>query len=96
MTSSSGPISVRFSENIRWVIDCTQIIVVNDADGCSMILKDWEAVVWSYLARGYTPEQAATPLSQMRSILPAQAAQDIHSALRCWYEAGWLQPVNTP
>lgn len=83
--------ALRPAEGLVWVKDATQIIVIHVASQTAHLLQGEEMVVWDWLMLGYSFDELAFMLAELRRTPLTDARQQLESLLQAWVEAGLLQ-----
>jgi hypothetical protein len=78
-------------EEIHWVIDTNQTVVINQHNGNYAVLSGLEGVIWSWLTLNYSYD---TLLNLTNGLDQPNAEQLLHTTLQKWVRAGLLIKRN--
>ncbi len=81
-------------ENVRWVNDAGQILVIDEGRGVLHTLRGDEAAVWDWLALAYPYPALVEMLAALLALSPGEAAARLEAILAVWQTAGLLEPAG--
>ena len=90
MTQHQAKAIYRVSDNIRWVQDANQVIVVDDHRRCFVILRAAEATIWGWLTLNYPYARLLAAVGALWTLSQAEADQRLRALLQRWSESGLL------
>ena len=85
-------ISYTSSEELHWVIDTNQTVIINQRNGDYTILSGLEGVIWSWLTLNYSYD---TLLNLTNGLDQPNAEQLLNTTLQKWVQAGLLIKRNS-
>lgn len=75
---------------LRWVSDGDRVVLVDEYQRASHILRGPEAAVWGWLMQAYSYPQVVKLLAALGDEADALAEQRLRHYLAAWQQAGWL------
>ena len=79
---------------VRWVRDTDQVVLVDEQRHCSQVLRGDEAMLWDWLALGYSYGTLLRQSAAVWETPEQEAACILAEYLASWHQHGWL--VATP
>ena len=79
---------------IRWVRDADQLVLVDEQRRCCQVLRGDEAMLWDWLALGYSYDALVRQSAAVWETPEQEAAYILAEHLAKWHKHGWL--VATP
>ncbi len=96
MSGEAGAIIFACPESIRWLEDADRVIVVDEREGETHILRGAEAAVWGWLALAYSYPKLVRLLAALLGLPTADAERRLAAILQGWRAAGLLQMLEPP
>ena len=76
--------------HLRWVGDGDRVVVVDEHQRASHILRGPEAAVWGWLMQAYSYPQVVKLMAALNDEADELAEQRLRHYLATWQAAGWL------
>ena len=96
MSGEAGAVVFACPESMRWVEDADRVIVVDEREGETHILRGVEAAVWGWLTLAYPYPKLVQLLAALLVLSSADAEQRLVAILQDWRAAGLLQMLEPP
>jgi hypothetical protein len=78
-------------EQIRWVKDSHQIILVDERQGKAFVLHGVEAAIWGWLSLRYAYPRLVKFVAVLLAVSATEAEQTLRATLQKWHAQGWLE-----
>jgi hypothetical protein len=78
-------------EQLYWVKDNNQIILVDERQGKAFILQGAEAAIWGWLSLRYAYPKLVKFVAVLLAVSATEAEQTVRATLQKWHAQGLLE-----
>lgn len=81
---------MRCPDHLKWVADHSRVIIVDEERRLTTILQDEEALIWNWLALGYSYRRLHASAAALWAATPQAADALLTRLLANWQKSGLL------
>lgn len=92
MRGSGATAALHLTRGTSWAIDCDRVIIVQGSERRSVVLRGYDAIIWSWVTQSPPPDRLAEAVAALLNADRDMAATHLDELLNRWSDLGWLEP----